>query len=230
MLGTWMWIMLHMLSLGEWDDRIDRVEIPGENGRTYRFTILMPEALETEKRYPLIMALHFAGRGEFYGGRFMEILVAPAFAKQDWIIVAPDCPGNGWGSDEAHALMPELLDHLAASYPVDERKALVGFSMGASGAGHWVDRMPGDWRAAVVLSGRVPEVEVENLSRTPFYVIHSRDDELIPLSRTLPAINSLRRAGVDIKLVPRSGPGHYQTPAFVPAPSRSVSWLSKRLE
>ncbi|MDJ0840579.1 MAG: alpha/beta fold hydrolase [Acidobacteriota bacterium] len=223
--------LMLVTALGDWDDRIQNIELPNPGREPNRYAVMMPEKVEDGKRYPLVLALHYGGRvTPFFGRGYLELLVAPAFARQDWIIVAPDCPGRGWASPEARDFIPKLLDHLKARYPLDDRKVLVGYSMGAAGAWFWAEQQPGEWRAVVAVSGRAPDGDPEKLKQTPFYVIHSREDELIPFSRTMTAINALKKQGVSAKFVPLKDLKHYETGAFVPSLKRTTSWLKKQLK
>ena len=70
-----------------------------------------------------------------------------------------------------------------------------------------------------------PRGGVEQPWRIPVYVIHSRDDELIPLATVESYVAAQRAAGAPVELHVLSGLSLYQTAAFIPALKEAVSWL-----
>jgi len=241
--GRWVAVMKYLLILGfgmagmtgmaGWTERISNVELPNPDGSINRYGVLLPKGVEEGKRYPLVLILHYGGKVvPFYGRSFMEQLVAPAYAKQDWILVAPDCPGKGgWSSPQAQDFIPKLLAHLAVRYPVNETVILMGYSMGAHGVWYWADKQPDRFAAAVAVSGRPFESGLaENYKKTPIYVIHSRDDELIPLKKTAAFVTRLKKEGVAVKFASITDLRHYDVGGYVPHLRRTIPWLKKRIK
>lgn len=224
-------IIATLFAMSPFEDRIKNVELPNPDGSTYRYAILSPKKHNGEEKLPLVLALHYGGQvSPFYGRSFMELLVAPAFKNEKVIIVAPDCPGRGWGSPEAQAYIPKLLDHLQARYPINQQRVLVGFSMGAHGAWYWAAEKPGAWTAAIALAGRVPDKVSPGMEQTPFYVIHSRDDELIPLMPSKANADKLKAQGMPVTFKAIKGLTHYQTQGYVDYLRSARKWLREHLK
>ncbi len=224
--------MIGMAGIAGWKERISNVELPNPNGSTNRYGVLLPKKVEEGKRYPLVLILHYGGKVvPFYGRSFMAQLVAPAYAKQDWVLVAPDCPGRGWSSPEAQDFIPKLLVHLATRYPINDTIILMGYSMGAHGVWYWTDKHPDRFAAAVAVSGSPYEQGLaENYKKTPIYVIHSREDELIPLKNTSAFVTRLKKQGVAVKFASVTDLRHYDVGGYAPHLRRTIPWLKKQLK
>jgi predicted peptidase len=206
-------------------------ELELEGGSTLRYTLSIPNALETDEPVPLVLALHYGGRVTPYFGRGVLVgLVEPALHELGAIIVAPDSPGNGWANPNSERAVLALLDHITSSYRIDERRVLVtGYSMGGMGTWYLASRHPERFTAAIPMAGGLRNEEDEHLrslSEMPIYAIHSRADTVVPLEPTESAIAKLEASSAkNVRLVVVEDVTHYDVAGFVPLLRDAVDWL-----
>jgi predicted peptidase len=200
-----------------------RLEFALGEDASLRCSLWMPP-LESGDTVPLVLALHYGGEvtPQLSMG-FLESLVVPGLKKLGAVIVAPDCPGNGWTDETSERAVLALLDFAVRSWPVDRHRIVVtGYSLGGIGAWFFAARHPEIFSAAVPMAGR-PVADRE--FRVPVYAIHGRRDEVIALEPTRRAIEALRAAGVDAHLVSVKGATHYETRRFAGPLKGAVDWL-----
>lgn len=200
-------------------------ELVTKDGSTLRYTIYLPK-LEENKKVPLILALHYGGEvTPYYGKDYADNLVIPAFKDLPAVIIAPDCPGKDWRDPKSEAAVLELLDKTIADFPINQNQMVVtGYSRGGIGTWFMASRHPKLFSAAIPVSARPID---EPDGTTPFYVIHSQDDELFALDLTEKAVEKLKAKGGKVELHVVSKITHFQTGNFAEALSKSVPWLEK---
>jgi predicted peptidase len=194
-----------------------------------RYTIAFPDGYPGDGPYPLILALHFAGHGAPYYGRFLlEELVAPALRDLGAIIVAPDCTAETWSESRSESDVLSLVDYVLENYGGDVERVLVtGYSLGGNGAWYLSARNPDIFSAAIVISGW-PPVEIGDAERqVPVYVIHSRDDEFIPLEPTQSAVTQLSEFGAEAELLILEGITHFETYRFIEPLKGTLPWIER---
>lgn len=189
-----------------------------------RYALSLPEGGKGAR--PLILSLHYAGHGApYYGRGMLESLVEPALRELDPVIVAPDCPSPSWTTKESEDAVLALIDFVAASYRTDpERVVVTGYSMGGMGTWHLISRHPERFSAAIPMAGAPGDADLDAVARTSLYAIHSRIDEVVPLTPTTEAVARLRKAGARAELVVVEVP-HYQTTRFEPYLEKASEWL-----
>jgi outer membrane protein assembly factor BamB len=189
-----------------------------------RYALSLPES--GKGAGPLILSLHYAGHGApYYGRGMLESLVEPALRDLGAVIVAPDCPSSSWTTKESEEAVLALLDFVAASYGTDpERVVVAGYSMGGMGVWHLVSRHPERFSAAIPMAGAPRDADLERVARTPLYAIHSRIDEVVPLTPTREAVTRLRDGGARAELVLVDVP-HYESARFEPHLEKAADWL-----
>jgi predicted peptidase len=200
-----------------------------ETGMDLRYTLCLPSSLSKEKPVPLILALHYGGQvTPFYGKDFLDYLVEPALRELGTILAAPDCPGRDWNNPSSEAAVMSLLNQIMKDYRIDNQRILItGYSMGAIGTWYLVSKHPGLFSAAIPVSG-IPQKEIVLADvNTPFYVIHSQDDELFPIQSVKNFVRESQSKGLSIRLEVVSGVGHYEYAKFVQALSGAVPWVKK---
>ena len=187
------------------------LKLPG--GEILKYGLWMP-AMNPGDMVPLILALHYGGDVvPWYGMSFMEILVEPAFRELGAIIVAPDCPGDGWVDSLSEQAVIALLKYSIESFPVDKNRIVVtGFSMGGIGTWFLAEKYPDMFSAAIPVAGRPAGNEEIKI---PIYAIHGAKDEIIKVEPVKQAIKKLRKNGANAKLVIVLDLSHYQTSAYV---------------
>jgi hypothetical protein len=102
----------------------------------------------------------------------VRLPTAPGLRELGAILLAPVCPGRGWDDPESEAAVTSLLAAVRDGYAIDSRRiAVTGFGMGGRGVFYPAARHPELFTAA--------DDEPERAARMPFYVVHSRADEVV---------------------------------------------------
>lgn len=200
-------------------------ELKLKDGSTLRYTLYLPK-LSSDKKVPLILALHYGGTvTPYYSKEFIEKLVIPAFKSFPAIIVAPDCPGENWRDPKSETAVLELLENTINSLPVEKSHVVVtGYSRGGIGTWFMAAKHPKLFSAAIPVSARPAD---DPDGTIPFYVIHSRQDELFNLDTTEEFIKRLKDKNGQVELHVVDNIGHYETERFVEPLSKSIEWLNK---
>jgi len=200
-----------------------RLEFALGEDASLRCSLWMPP-LESGDAVPLVLALHYGGEvTPYFSMGFLQSLVVPGLKKLGAVIVAPDCPGDGWTDPTSERAVLALLDYAVRSWPVDRQRIVVtGYSLGGIGTWFFAARHPEIFSAAVPMAGR-PVIDAG--LRVPIYAIHGRRDEVIDVEPTRRAIDALRAEGVDAQLVIVKGPTHYETRRFAGPLEGAVEWL-----
>jgi predicted peptidase len=162
---------------------------------------------------------------KYYGGDMLRELVQPALESLGAIIIAPDAlEGRDWTSSLNEKTVVWLTQSALGSYAVDPNQVLItGYSMGGDGAWHIGGRHQDLYTAALPISGEPPRRAVS--WSIPVYVIHSREDEVVPLEKTTEAVKELEGEGANIELYIVIGVNHFDTEEFAKPLSRALPWL-----
>ncbi len=229
---------------------IQRQMLTLEDGSGVRYAIAVPEGYDGSEEVPLVLALHF-GWGEVlppnYSAIFLEILVEPALRELGAIIIAPLCPARTWVDPKSEEAVLALLEQVRQEYRIDPQRTLVtGFSLGGMGTWYYASKHAESFTAAIAMASvpmiaQTSESGAEYVQRyvesgsvewpqdlvdMPIYVVHSRDDELIPIEPVERAVAELKALGANVEfLAIDAGIGHHETPRYVPYLARAVPWL-----
>lgn len=194
-------------------------------GTTFRYTLFVPTEYGKAGPSPLIVALHYAGEvTPFYGRGMIDGFARPGFEKLQPVIAAPDSLVGSWTTEENEAAVVWLTREVMKSYTVDPHKvALTGYSMG--GIGTWfIGSKHQDLFTAAIPVSSAPAGEVN--WRIPLYVIHSTDDEILPIDPVREHVAMLKERGAQIEFRELGKLSHYNTGSFVPALRDASSWLA----
>ncbi len=200
-----------------------RLEFAISEGVSLRCSLWMPP-LENGNAVPLVLALHYGGEvtPQLSMG-FLHTLMVPGLKKLGAVIVAPDCPGDGWTDEASERAVLAMLDYAIRNWPIDRRRIVVtGYSLGGIGTWFLAAHHPEIFSAAVPIAGRPV---ADGKLRMPVYAIHGRRDEVIDLEPTRQAIDILRAEGVNAQLVIIKGATHYETRRFAAPLKGAVEWL-----
>ncbi|MGE3278012.1 MAG: prolyl oligopeptidase family serine peptidase [Vicinamibacterales bacterium] len=230
------------------DTRYDQRSLTLPDGTTIGYGLGIPTKGAPPEGYPLILALHFSpGLGptpEMFGLRFIDVLVRPALEPLGALIVSPDAPeGGGWTTEEAETAVLAVLEQVKKDFRIDTRRTLVtGYSMGGFGTWFFAARHPELFRAAIPMASipvtttgdrreTVEAIERGDTSWTatvkgmPFYVIHSRNDQIVPFDPLKKAVDQLKAAGGNVTFVALNGPSHYETGKYVEPLAGALKWI-----
>jgi predicted peptidase len=191
-----------------------------------RYVISVPKDYSPAKPAPFVLALHYGGSPNGAAQGLMLALVQPALGELGAVILAPESLGGGWDTPNNQRAVNALVEAVQASYRIDlKRMAVTGFSMGGTGTWSVVNRYPARFSAAIPVAGMPPASMGQ--WRTPVFAVHSRNDEVMPISPTEARIKELQKAGVRAELVVLTGISHHETNRFVDGLKRAVPWLKQ---
>jgi predicted peptidase len=194
------------------------------NDLSLRYTISIPQGYSNTEPVPLILALHFGGSPNGAGQSLVVTLAQPGLGELGAILIAPESLGGGWNSAANERAVLALLDAVKATYRIDDRKtAVMGYSMGGTGAWVFAAKYPNLFRVAIPVAG-VPPSSMENW-KTPVFAVHSTTDEVNSIEPTARRITELQKAGVRAELVVLTGISHGQTQRFAPGLRKVVPWI-----
>jgi predicted esterase len=193
------------------------------NGVTYRFQIYLPEDFRRDehKPWPIVLFLH--GRGERGSeGMFQTQIGLPLEVRdhpERWpfIIVMPQCLFPNFWTDPAMLDMAmAALDQETAEFHADAaRTYLTGISMGGYGAWELARQYPRRWAAIVIASGgpfwsyaperwklanTLPAEYARIIGRTPIWMFHGSEDNVVPTRESELMYNALKAAGGNVRL------------------------------
>ncbi len=186
-------------------------------GSARNYTLVVPKRSKKKRkqRPPLVLALHYGGPvSPHYSTPFVTQLIQPGLDELGAVIVAPDCPGQGWSDPESEAVALWITDRVAQQLQTDpDRRMVTGFSMGGAGAWHMAARFADQFQVAVPIAGHpgelAPSVDI------PIYAIHGTHDEVMPIGATDSAVSDLNLRGVRATLIAADGVTHYDTSRYV---------------
>ncbi len=198
-------------------------------GRVFTYGLYVPDSYRPDKPYGLVICLHGAG---FTGDTYLERWQARL--GQGYILACPTLPMGDWWTRTAEDLVLATIRAVQTRYHVDpNRVSLTGMSNGGIGAyligAHHATR----FAAVVPMAGGLPEVLLpflENFRQTPLYIIHGKQDQVMPvrLSRSIDeALTELGYAHVyreHDRVHPQAG-GHFFPREELP---ELVAWLADR--
>lgn len=162
--------------------------------RTYRYGLYVPPSYDPEKEYALVLCLHGAGfTGDAYLERWQTRL------GENYILACPTYMQGTWWTRHGEELVLATLQTVQTRYHIDpDRVFLTGMSNGGIGTylvgTHHAPLFAG---LAPMASGldRVLMPLLENLKNTPLYMIHGRQDEIMPVELSQSIAQELTRLG-----------------------------------
>ena len=210
--------------------RIRQLTFPVPDVGVMTYGISIPPDYDPGQPRPLVLALHPGGpRTAYYGSSFMRGIVAPALSDLHAIIVAPDCPARAWSDPIADRAVMALLQSTLKDYNIDRHRILVtGFSLGGRGTWFMASRHSDLFTAAIPMAGSPGDEPLDRLATIPTYVIHSRDDQVMPFAPTERVTQELEKLGRPIKFEPLQGLGHYDMGGYLDSLTRAGQWVAAR--
>lgn len=202
------------------------VHMPPET--TLRYTLSVPYGYDGSRLRPLIVALHYDGEvTPYYGKNMIDVLVKPAFDSLGAIMVAPDAlEGGDWTTVTNEMAVVWLIRSLQKSYAIHPHKVLLtGFSMGGQGTWFIASRHKDLFSAALPIAGK--PAGSDGGWTIPVYVIHSQNDEVVPLGPTRQHVDALKARGAKVELKAIAGVSHSQTFKYVGAMREAIPWLKR---
>ena len=155
-------------------------------GRAFYYGLYVPDSYRPDKAYGLVICLHGAGfTGDTYLERWQTRL------GEGYILACPTLPMGNWWTRTAEDLVLATMRAVEAHYHIDPNRVfLTGMSNGGIGAyligAHHASR----FAAVVPMAAGLDDILMpflENFRQTPLYIIHGRQDQVmpVPLSRAI---------------------------------------------
>ena len=209
--------------------RVRNLSMQLPENRTLTYGLSLPPDVTMGEPRPLVIALHPGGpRGAYYGSRFIGQLVSPAFADWNAMIAAPDCPTQSWAEPGAVQAVLALVTKLRAEHAIDGKKILLtGFSMGGRGTWFMSSRHPEVFTGAILMAAPNGDEPMELRAKIPTYVIHSRDDVVVPFPPAERLAQELRSLGRNLQFAAISGPGHSDLNGYVVPLRQASEWMAE---
>jgi predicted esterase len=195
----------------------------GMNGLRQQYVFLVPEDYDPAKKYRVAFYLHGGvnrsepwQKGDPWWRRFDR-----SFGSEQISVFPSSYRGSLWWQSSQIENLKAILDRILREYNVDENRVyLFGVSDGGTGVYYHAARAPTPWAAMFPFIGHPGVLEnpgtgvdgelfLENLINRALFVVNGEKDELYPVSRVKPYIDTFERAGVE--LVFRTHPGGHNT-------------------
>jgi len=155
----------------------------------------------------------------------MRSIFLPGLRELAPIVIAPDVPGRSWTEPRSDQAVMALVAAMRKEFAIDpQRIIVVGFSMGGAGTWHHAARHPDRFTAAIVMAGRTEE-PVASLGKIPTYVIHGRNDDVVPFAQAEDRARGLEKAGRLVRFEALPGVTHYEMGSYVDALARGGRWV-----
>lgn len=173
--------------------------LPGQlvrvRDRTYSFGLYVPGTYLPFKDYALVVCLHGAG---FTGDMYLERWQARL--GEQYILACPTLRGGTWWTREAEELVLAVIRQIGNQYRIDpDRVFLTGMSNGGIGAYliglHHAPRFAGIAPMAAGLDEVLLPL-LENFRETPLYIIHGRQDQVMPVRLSHTVVKALDGFGI----------------------------------
>lgn len=208
--------------------KIEQREITVD-GRGQTYGLLLPKAAAEPGGYPMILGLHYSsptpGLSPYFGLGFVGQLVLPALEELNAILVAPDAPDATWTSSVSERLVLAVLETVKKESTINERRTLItGFSMGGAGTWFLAAKHPNLFRGAVPIAAQVP---ADAKPAIPTYVIHSRQDEVVPFEAAERAIRALEEQGSPVTFAAVDDLNHSTTAAYIEPLAAALPWIRR---
>ncbi|HEY0462053.1 MAG TPA: dienelactone hydrolase family protein [Pyrinomonadaceae bacterium] len=193
-------------------------EVSIEN-ETFVYQVYVPPEVKNGATLPLVTFLHGIrerGQGGFINGMFATL--AAQYLKQvPAVVVFPQCRPNRYWSD---ALMDKMvmrqIADAAQEFSADVKKqSLFGVSMGGYGVWHFGAAYPQKFAALVSICGGSPLTSgnrfsaiAEKVGKTPAWVFHGADDNIVQVSESRSLVAAIRANQGNVKYSEYAGVGH----------------------
>jgi predicted peptidase len=175
-----------------------------------RFQFFLPKSYRDDgTAWPLLLFLHGAGER----GNDLELVkkhgppkLVETNSEFPCVVASPQCPEHQrWNPAE----LIQLVQHLVASYRIDERRLYVtGLSMGGYGTWALCAEYPNTFSAAVPICGGGKIAAAEKLKSLPLWVFHGQKDGIVPIRQSEEMVQAVEAVGGKVKFTVYPDTGH----------------------
>lgn len=181
------------------------------------YTIFVPKDYDPLRPWPLVFGLHGGGADGRDGkdvvgsGRSAMNFYQSGAARYGYIVVCPSAIRAPWAHRMNDAFVLAVLDEVCLLYNIDmNRIYLTGHSMGGYGTWHYGPRYAERWAAISPMAGGGHNgLGVLEKTKTPVYLYHGADDQVVGCGDSRRAGESMRAKELDFVYaeIPDSGHG-----------------------
>ena len=196
------------------------VETPGARetatvqiaGNDLELTVVLPGDFVAGEKHPILLAFPPGGQGQREVDFALDAYWAAEARSRGWIVVSPAAPEGALFFQGSEALVPELLDTIAATYPPEGGRFHVGgISNGGLSSFRVAVESPERFASLTVLPGFPPtEDDLERLAAladVPVRMFVGETDTSW-VRGAEQALEVLEAAGGDVELTIAAGEGH----------------------
>ena len=194
-----------------------------------QYTLRIPPQYDGQTALPVILCLHFGGQAtDFYGRMFLELIPEPGLGALPAFLVAPTTYSGGWintdGETAAFAALEEVEEHLCVDI---ERRVVMGYSLGGMGTWHIASAFRSRFMAAVPIAGAPRQANIDALHDLPLYVIHSREDQVVPIVGDEEAVHKLQARGAPVNFAVLPSGDHFSYGLVIAELHKVAAWLEQ---
>lgn len=195
-------------------------------------TYFLYEPEDTSAPKPLVIAFHGAP-GRAYAAKFLAI--ENLYGRYSSYILIPTIPWNAhWATPQSHSKGDEPIDNIAHlissmknAYNIDPKRIyIIGCSEGGAAVFAAIERYPELFAAAVSISGAWPAKHIQNIIKTPLWVMVGKHDTVVPPQYAHGLAREIKAYGGDVKFTSKPNFGH-NCPAIEYYSHETWNWLFK---
>jgi predicted peptidase len=199
------------------------------------YSVFIPETCDSNKKYPLIVALHGSGVDERGFFRWM----VKNISYLEYPMIAPKARGlSDWYVGNSGEDVFECIEHMISLFPNIRRDRifLFGFSMGGYGTWRLGLLRPNYFRGLIIGSGALVPPQgvkgenileiIDRVKDENILIIHGDKDNAVPIDNTRKAVKKLKALNANFEYieVPGAGHGNYDKNKEI------VKWIKKYSE
>jgi predicted peptidase len=194
-----------------------------EYGGSIPYQFLVPDNLQADRDYPLIVFLHSSG--EVGTDNKIQLVNFPIHwineeNKQAYpaYILAPQCPQSSrWVNSMGKTELPtesmrltiELIEELLEEHNIDRQRIyVIGISLGGAGVYDIVSRRPDLFAAAVPICGSSSMADVSSMKEVALWIFHGEDDQVVSVSAPRMIVQALEAEGASPRYTEYENAGH----------------------
>jgi predicted peptidase len=207
------------------------IELHTTTDEIWKARISIPGSIDdkSERKYPLIIGLHWLAHGEARDPsyrRYSACLLEPALNDLEAFMISPQADEILWHTENNQIRVLTLVNEAKKHWPIDtERIVITGYSQGGVGSWFYAEKYPDIFSAAIPVASSYPNVADSSIE-IPLFVIHSRRDETFPFKRIKKRIKEHRAKGTDVTFIKDSRLSHYKPCKYTRHLEKSVDWLN----
>lgn len=181
-------------------------------GNDLELTVVLPESYVAGAEHPVLLAFPPGGQGQAEVNFGLAAYWAAEAQKRGWIVVSPAAPEGALFFQGSEAIVPELLETVAATYPPEGGRFHVGgISNGGLSSFRVALESPERFASVLVLPGFPPTgddlAQLDRLAEIPVRMFVGENDTAW-VEAAEETRDGLESAGGDVELTVAAGEGH----------------------